>query len=497
MKTNTFIKLKGKYFKLLIAIAIILTNNYICSATSGSVITVSYHSSTQNTQCQMNIYLPAGYDDVADSSNHYPVFYLFHGGGENYTYWVNAGFADTVLNYYISTGKCVPMILVMPDCKNIAPATFANEMLNDIIPYIESHYRVKADKDHRGVGGLSWGGMQALELGIYHYELFGYISSLSSGWFTTETATYDRAKSFLTAHAADMEKSIRYFYFAEGTSYDIAYNNGMATLKLFKDYNLTVHYWEYSGGHQWSVWKEDFKSFVPYLFRDSTTKYISLAFQGGRIKNSTIMTNLDSLAPAPEDPTRTGYSFSGWYKEPEYINSYNFSSDTIKSNITIYAKWNINSYKVSFNSRGGNYTPDTLLATYNTKVEEPMQPTKSGLYFGGWYMDTTYSQKWVFTSFPVTNDMTLFAKWSDYTSIKENQNRDLILYPNPAQTSLQIINLQSEADIDIINIEGKSLMHLYQVGSNDKINIEKLPSGIYYVVINGANNNYHLKLIKD
>jgi hypothetical protein len=74
-------------------------------------------------------------------------FILMPGGGEDYTYWMRAGKADTVLNYYIEHGIAVPMILVTPDGRNLSPEIFSNEMLNDIIPYVESNYRVKADKD--------------------------------------------------------------------------------------------------------------------------------------------------------------------------------------------------------------------------------------------------------------------------------------------------------------------------------------------------------------
>ena len=55
------------------------------------------------------------------------------------------------------------------------------------------------------------------------------------------------------------------------------------------------------------------------------------------------------LAIEPADPTKTGYTFAGWYKESGCINAWNFATDTVTSDITLYAKWNINSYTVTFN----------------------------------------------------------------------------------------------------------------------------------------------------
>ena len=359
---------------------------------------------------------------------------------------------------------------------------------------MESNYRIIADKDHRGVGGLSWGGLQTLVLGIPHYDMFGYLAVLSSGYFSDNY--YNDADAFLATNAADVEKSLRYFYLGEGTKYDLAYEYGMKAIAMFRGYGLTVHYWEYSGGHQWEVWRKDFKSFTPYLFRDTTTRYISLEFQGGIIKNSTVMTYRDSLAPAPPDPTREGYSFTGWYNEPECIDSFNFSTDTIRRNITIYADWSINSYKISFDSHGGNYTPDTIVAVYNTFIEEPVEPQKEDLYFGGWYTDTLYTDEWVFTYSRVKKDITLHAKWSDVLSIPENHKSSLVVFPNPAQSYLQIGNLQSDAGIDIFGIEGNLLIHKEGINSNSHIDIENIPKGIYTIIVYGTNENYHLKFIK-
>lgn len=498
MKNNSIsiVKKRGN-LKIVFFYLIGMLINYTVVAAEGKVITISYHSTTQNTLCNMNVYLPAGYDEPADTSK-YPVFYLFHGGGENYTHWYNYGSIKATLDNYISAGTAVPMILVMPDCKDLAPETFSNEMINDIIPYIESNYRVLADKDHRGVGGLSWGGLQAMDLGIYHYEMFGYSAILSSGWFTSETATYQKARTFLGTNSSDMEKSIRYLYFSEGTSSDIAYENGQATLKVFRDYDLTVHYWEHPGGHTWTAWKEDFKAFVPYLFRDSTTRYISLEFQGGVITKSTIMTNLDSVVTPPTDPTRAGYTFSGWFKEPECTDSFNFATNSIKSSITLYAKWNINYYKISFNTNGGNYTPDTLEVCYKGIIEEPLEPQKSGLFFKGWYTDSTFTKKWDFSTNLVTKDITLIAKWSDSnTSVNEDQVTDIVLYPNPAHSYLQIVNLQSDTKVDIFSLDGRLMIHKELLSSQDSFSIEKLPEGIYVIRINSLNETNSYKFIKN
>jgi uncharacterized repeat protein (TIGR02543 family) len=493
MKNMNYLRWDALHFKLILTILLVWMVGYTGSANVGTVDTLTYFSTTQSMSCNLIIYLPPGYTEV-DDTNHYPVLYLMHGGGEDYTFWMRAGKADTVLNYYISNGIAVPMILVTPDGKNLAPEIFSNEMLNDIIPYIESHYRVKAEKDYRGIGGLSWGGSQALELGIMHYEMFGYVTIMSSGFFSQ--AKLDEAEALLETNAADIENNLRYFYFAEGTKYDITYDIGMQSLALFRNYGLTVHYWEFSGGHQWSVWKEDFKSYTPYLFRDTATRYISLEFMGGVIKNSTIMTYRDSLATPPTDPTKYGYSFAGWYTEPEYIDSFNFTTDTIKRNITLYANWSPNSYNVSFNSNGGNYTPDTIVALYNTKIVEPVEPTKEGLFFGGWYSDTLFEFKWDFDINRVTKDITLWAKWTDGTSLDENLKSSIVVFPNPAQSYLQIGNLQAEACVDIFSIDGNLLIHKDQIDSNGFIDIESIPQGIYTIVINCANENYHFKFIK-
>jgi uncharacterized repeat protein (TIGR02543 family) len=454
-------------------------------ANEGAVHKITYQSTTQNTACNMNVYLPFGYNTESDSLNYYPVFYLIHGGGENYMHWVNSGNAKTTLDTYIASGKAVPMIMVMPDAKNLSPEIFYNELINDIIPYIEKTYRVKTDKDNRGVGGLSWGGLQAMEAGIYHYELFGYLSVLSSGWFTSDNAAYTRARNFLSSHGEEMENSIRYLYFGQGTSSDMAYENGQATLKVLREAGLTVHYWEKAGGHTWAAWKEDLKSFLPNLFRDSTTKYVSLEFQGGRITTATIMTNIGSVVAEPDIPTRNGHSFLGWFKEPACVNRFDFENDTIKKSITLFAKWDINKYNVSFNSNGGNENFETLITEHGSVIKAPAEPTKQGFIFDGWYTSEAFNKKWNFTSDKVTQNLSLIAKWIDETlvAVKDLHKKDIAVFPNPASSVIQIMNLPSRATVSIYNTDGR-LMAQHDVDqASEIVSIEQLPEGFYLAKI--------------
>ncbi|MEH6936749.1 InlB B-repeat-containing protein [Bacillus sp. JJ664] len=113
----------------------------------------------------------------------------------------------------------------------------------------------------------------------------------------------------------------------------------------------------------------------------------------------------------PSAPTRTGYTFVGWYKDAAAQNVWNFATDKVTENTVLYAKWSINSYTVSFNSQGGSEV-DSKKANYNTTIEQPpTAPTRKGYTFAGWYKDAEGQETWNFVTDKVTNDVTLYAKW--------------------------------------------------------------------------------------
>ncbi|WP_259620158.1 InlB B-repeat-containing protein [Paenibacillus doosanensis] len=110
-------------------------------------------------------------------------------------------------------------------------------------------------------------------------------------------------------------------------------------------------------------------------------------------------------------PTKEGYAFSGWYTDDAYGTAFDFANTAIKGNTTVYAKWTINSYTVSFNTAGGTEVPAQQV-NYNGHASEPATaPTKAGYMFAGWYTDSNSNEPFHFTEQAITSNLTLSAKW--------------------------------------------------------------------------------------
>lgn len=181
--------------------------------------------------------------------------------------------------------------------------------------------------------------------------------------------------------------------------------------------------------------------------------------QGGSSVSS-VTTNYNTHISEPTTPAKTGYTFGGWYKEVECTNTWNFATDVVTENTTLYAKWMINSYTVTFNSQGGNSVPD-ITTNYNTHISEPSAPNKTGYSFGGWYKEATCTILWVFTTDVVTTNTTLYAKWIINTGIEEkNAGVKVTLFPNPAidHVILRVENLTDRTlSYQLYNILGNLL----------------------------------------
>ncbi|URN92564.1 MAG: leucine-rich repeat protein [Candidatus Pristimantibacillus lignocellulolyticus] len=123
------------------------------------------------------------------------------------------------------------------------------------------------------------------------------------------------------------------------------------------------------------------------------------------------LTSLDASVIASQ--TKQEYTFENWYSDELLQAAWDFTS-AIDANTTLYAQYTPNTYTISFNSNGGSQVIDLTDINYNTTITEPVAPTKSGYVFGGWYVDQELTTTWNFNTDIVTEDKTLFAKWSLY-----------------------------------------------------------------------------------
>ncbi|KAK3605002.1 hypothetical protein CHS0354_000667 [Potamilus streckersoni] len=124
-----------------------------------------------------------------------------------------------------------------------------------------------------------------------------------------------------------------------------------------------------------------------------------------------ITVNSGSTIAKPTDPTRAGYTFVNWYKEAEFTNVFDFDTETITANITLFAKWEANSYTVTFNSNEGS-TVASITVSHGNKITKPTDPTRPGYTFVNWYKEAEFTNEFNFTTEVVTANITLYAKWN-------------------------------------------------------------------------------------
>ena len=127
-------------------------------------------------------------------------------------------------------------------------------------------------------------------------------------------------------------------------------------------------------------------------------------------------------AKRPADPTADGWTFGGWYKDEECKSAYDFSAP-VTEDVTLYAKWTRKSspapapavHTVAFDANGHGKAPGAQEVEHGGKAKRPADPTADGWTFGGWYKDEECKSAYDFSA-PVTEDITLYAKWTRKSS---------------------------------------------------------------------------------
>jgi enterochelin esterase family protein len=238
----------------------------------GAVSLVRYvATSLDNARRELYVYTPPGYEK---STQRYPVLYLIHGGGDTAASWSTVGRANDIFDNLIAAKKAVPTIVVMPSgwtprggqvmTSDAAKDPFNDEMMKDIVPFIDSTYRTIATPDARALSGLSMGGIQTLNIGLHNLGTFRWVVVMSSGWISEDDRQF-----FYRAEAARIPKynaALKLFWWGWGET-DIAKANGLAVIETFRSMGVKIETRESPGGHEWANWRLYLYEVAPKLFR--------------------------------------------------------------------------------------------------------------------------------------------------------------------------------------------------------------------------------------
>ncbi len=238
----------------------------------GKVETVEYDSKAAGRKRKMCVYTPPGFS----KDRKYPVLYLLHGAMGDETSWVKDGAADAILDNLYADKKPVPMIVVMPNGNlykaggeswdaNSECDGFGPDLLDDVIPYVEKHFPVKADREHRALAGVSAGALQTLNFGPTHPDTFAYIGVFIGG---LENCEQFEKKHRAVLNDLGTKKKLKLLWVANGKN-DIKYESCQDTLGLFDKYKIQYVYMEGKGVHGWETARNDLFVFAPLLFRDA------------------------------------------------------------------------------------------------------------------------------------------------------------------------------------------------------------------------------------
>jgi len=250
----------------------------------GKVVRATYKNYAGRDK-RMHVYLPPGYE--TNPGARYPVLYLNHGGGEDDARWTatdpdrGGGHAHHILDNLIAAGKATPMIVVMPDTRELAsprppvPGQLddcSREYLRDIIPYVDGHYRTKANRENRALAGLSMGGFVVMNTGLAHLDTFSELYVYSSGYFPDQLSAVEESFKAVLQDPKTNESLLRVpLYMAEGET-DIALRNGQATLAIFNRYGLRNFWVLSSGGHEWDNWRRYLWQTAQIMFPDGAAQ---------------------------------------------------------------------------------------------------------------------------------------------------------------------------------------------------------------------------------
>src|SRR5690606_35975374 len=226
----------------------------------GHVQQVLFPSPSTQTSRRAFVYTPPGY--YQNPSKKYPVLYLQHGWGEDETAWSKQGHANVILDNVSAEGKIEPFSIVMTygmtndirfgGLRNFDITPFQSGLVDELIPYVDSHFRTIANRENRAMAGLSMGGMETKTITLNKPEVFSHYGLLSGGTYSVEDlkGRNDVKLVFLSCGSKERPDGVK---------------NAAAALKE-AGYNA-VSYVSEGTAHEFQTWRRSLYQMAPLLFK--------------------------------------------------------------------------------------------------------------------------------------------------------------------------------------------------------------------------------------
>jgi len=264
------------------------TTRYFAQAgRRGSVSYVWYESEILGSSRRMAVYTPYGYemeenDDgkgrrIKKKPKQYPVLYLLHDEGGDEESWLEMGRLAQILDHLIEQGRAVPMIVVMPNCNPVEQASsrlglpeirnarttstsiFISSFINEIIPFVESHYSAIPEDYGRAACGIGTGGTTVINTAVMYPHIFDFLLPLSCGVKDNGNLTAD----FLRVK----QGRVRLFWTGCGTADQEAAEASRVLHDALQHIHLDHTFYMMPGGRDWGVWRQFLITFSPMIFK--------------------------------------------------------------------------------------------------------------------------------------------------------------------------------------------------------------------------------------
>ncbi|WP_165795966.1 esterase [Siphonobacter curvatus] len=249
-------------------------------------VSYEYYPSVEGTTGSLVVYTPPGYDQ--NPTKKYPVYYLISGTTDTEETFYKVGRTNLILDNLLAEGKTKPMIIVMPygniaariteqkggakpadpvvrddaDAVNRANA-FGDDLIQNIIPYIEKNYRTLANRENRAIGGFSRGGGQTLRAAFGHMDTFAWVCAYSS---YLSPAEMERSYRTIASNPAQTNKQLKLLWVSVGSD-DFLYKGTLEFMDYLKAKNVNFKSRITDGGHTWMNVKKYVAETAPLLFQ--------------------------------------------------------------------------------------------------------------------------------------------------------------------------------------------------------------------------------------